>query len=194
MKKVLVLTLLLVIILSLGVGAEDYDFRNVNWGMTIDEVMEQVDLNLVANVETGLMYSTSLNNDKYFLILQFRNNKLFEADYIINETFINNLKYIESFRAIRNLLTEKYGSPEDGSGKEWSSDLYKDSPDDYGTAVSLGYLTYKYRWETEKVNILATLGETEGEPKIAIVYYSKKYKNLKEQTDEEKKNETKGQL
>jgi hypothetical protein len=59
---------------------------------------------------------------------------------------------MDDFDQINTLLEEKYGEPED-QGENWSNDLYRDDPSEYGMALAVGHLTKYSQWLTHRTEV-----------------------------------------
>ena len=177
MKNNLILVVCLLVSLLMIVNitfAAEPDFRNVNWGMTIDEVKQKETLDLILEENGALMYKTSLAGMDCYLLYDFINQKLCSAMYSIDKEHINENQYIEDFLKLKNLLIRKYGPP-DKDEEIWKRSLYKSDPNYQGFAVSIGDLILASTWETNKTKIDIVLWGNNYEIKHAIQYQSKEY-------------------
>mgnify|MGYP006279006303 CR=1 FL=1 len=189
MKKIL-LTLIMVFLLTSVVGAEDYDFRKVNWGMSVEQVKENEKSQLLDGNDETLMYRVDLNNNEYVLLYGFKNDKLYKTVYILDESFELGTTYVSEYNYFKKLLTEKYGNAS-GEGKVWIDDTYKDN-----IKLALYYkdLIYKNKWENNKVEIDTVLSSSNDKIVIFLQYVSKEYKHLQEEQDKEDEEKTKSNL
>lgn len=152
------------------------DFRDVNWGMTLEQVKTAESLKLVKQTENKLLYSLDLADFDTNLTYHFTNGILTSAEYRIDEKRINTSIYISDFGKIQSLLRKKYGEPT----------TYKFITDESGAVLSQGGLTIISLWsqaETEIVHILT--GSISGTDHT-IRYQSKKYRNAEKQAWERK--------
>ena len=109
------------------------------------------------------------------------NDKVYTAFYSFTETHTNKNKYIDDYDSLVSTLTEKYGKPIKNTSV-WSDDLYKDSPSDYGFAVSLGHLIYASNWETDTTSIIHGLTGDNYKISHNLYYQSKTYKYVEDKT------------
>lgn len=94
------------------------------------------------------------------------------------EEHTNKNMYIEDFNYIKKMLVQKYGEPSREETK-WRNSLFKDSPEDYGLAVSRGDLVYRASWELPDTNISLTLKGDNYEMQHLLVYIPlEKMKNI----------------
>jgi len=195
MKKRLTVILIIVVVLSFSSVLFAEDFRNVNWGMTREEVKNREVGQLIKEDNNFVLYMLELNGYDFALIYIFYDNKLITARYGLMETFINNQKHIRVKDDFLELLKDKYGEIANPSiTMLWSNDAYKGKPSKYGTAVSLGYLTYIYRWETDDMKIYLSLYNGEYGNSLMIEYNSKAHKEEIEKLKEFKQNKVKNDL
>ncbi|TYB31291.1 MAG: hypothetical protein FXF47_04990 [Candidatus Mcinerneyibacterium aminivorans] len=172
MKKYLLIFVVLIFVV--GLSAEDYDFRNVNWGMSKTEVKRREDAKLFQDKSTSLAYKTQLKNHDALLVYNFWNNKLAGSAYSIIDNYLNKNNYIEDYKELKRLLEKKYGNP---SYEDiiWKNDLYKDDPSHYGMAISVGHLIYTSRWKTNSEKIVIILDGENYKVSLMIAYYSNQY-------------------
>jgi len=129
---------------------ENPDFRNVKWWMTMDEVIVQ-EWEPHIRSENVLQYKILISWENYVLIYGFYEWKLISSNILLDETYNNELKYIEAFDELSNLYKTKY----------WESEIrkridspYKDTRDDWWMALYMWKLVFMYSWETETSSIL----------------------------------------
>lgn len=92
------------------------DFRNVNWGMSIEEVQKNEQSELVTKSdENYLQYSVTINNYDLSLYYLFSNKNLWGAEYTstrTNQSVVSSYKNHKTFfRTMKNTLDLKYGNP-----------------------------------------------------------------------------------
>lgn len=193
LKKILFLvTLLLILTLSVN-AAEEYDFRNVNWGMSQEKVKENETAELILPSEEMLVYKNSINNKDYMLIYNFKDDTLYSAAYLFGKSFYDDNLYIDEYDYLQELLIGKYGEPlEDET--YWFDDTYKYEYNDHGLAISIGDMAKRTLWETDTTKIGLALTGKEYEVNLGIKYDSINYSNLNEETLEDNKQEDQNQL
>lgn len=169
LRKTSFLVVLFILLFTLVSVAEEYDFRNINWGMSIEEVKNNEELELVYETENSLMYETMLNSNDFYLVYFFDDSKLTQGVYSLKETFYNNLKYVRCYEKLKENLTEKYGEPIKDE-ELWLDDYYKGNYSKYGDAVLIGDLFYTTVWENEGTQILLGLLAKSGEITLPIYY------------------------
>lgn len=185
MKKVFIITAILILAFAAFSLAEEYDFRNVNWGMSREEVKSIETADDFLELEDGAYtYKATVASLDSYLIYDFVENKLASSAYMFLVEHSNENLYIEDFYDLKTLLIKKYGEPAFNI-INWDNDLYKDSEQDYGFAVSIGHLEYFTRWETDKTTIKLQLGGDNYDILLSLIYISKEYKDLLNKADEE---------
>ncbi len=157
----------------------NYDFRNISWGMTIEEVRASESQQPSGEDDETLIYdNVDVGGFDATLVYFFSNDSLFSGGYFIedNEHTNQNL-YIDDYNSLKEKYTQKYGDPITDD-ITWFDDLYKDSPSDYGLAIAVGDLAYYAEWEYEGTSIKMLLSgdNYEIEP-IMIVYSDKNFDN-----------------
>jgi len=162
-----------------------YQFRNTEWGMSIQEVKNIENQEPVYENKEMIVYEDSIIQLPVELIYIFVDNKLVRTKYIFIQKHTNENDFISDYRSLNNALTNKYGKP-DGEDHFWSDDLYKDTPSDWGFAVSLGHHSYFTEWDTKDTEILSALHGDNYEINMVVEYYSKELKDLdKEKTNQD---------
>ena len=137
-----------------------------------------------------LLYKTNLDGLDFQLGYEFVDNKLFRAIYFLESEHTNKNAYINDFKSFKDILKEKYGEPI-RDDVIWKRNLYKDDPDDWGFAVSLGHLAFKTDWQTPRTDISIFLTGDNYEIVLGIVYSSNEFSELQK---EKVKEETKSKL
>jgi hypothetical protein len=179
MKKLIIvlsLTFLLHAINAKELGIGSSDFRRVNWGSSKATVKQNETAKLLPEEETKniLIYSTNIASMETYLSYFFLKDSLVKAKYLLNEQHSNKNNHISDFKTLKSNLTSKYGSP-DEEGIIWTNELYKDDPEDWGLAVSIGHLLYYASWETVSTEITVMLNGENYSITNQIEYVSRKY-------------------
>jgi len=163
------------------------DYRNSRWGMKKDKVLstekdKPVDASPY-NYYFIVMYTGKIADIKADYGYFFLDDVLVRGGYKFNETHLNSNEFINDYNRLKKILTRKYGSPIK-SDSLWYNDLYKNNPQHYGMAVSVGHLAFKSEWETDRTSIfLALLGDNL-KLSMGVVYYSKLHKELIDKAEE----------
>lgn len=173
--------------------SDGYDFRKTKWGMTPAQVKasESMDPTAQGGTETYdliILYSVSVAGLNTQLGYHFVSNKLVSGAYIIQESYVNRNQHIADYNKIKEILTRKYGPPSTDD-VVWNNDLFKDDPQNYGTAVATGHLAYQSTWETPDTEIKLTLRGENFKVLHGVMYEDKKSKSLiesREKAGEEK--------
>jgi hypothetical protein len=129
--------------------ARVFNFRGIAWGMTKNQVLQKEVGKRVPQLSGAheLVFKGKIAGLECEIIYSFdHKGKLSALGFgSLLKHSTNNL-YIDDMISILNALTEKYGQPYIG-GQIWHDDLYKSDPTDWGFALSLGHLEYKYTWK-----------------------------------------------
>ena len=148
MKKHIYIIILLFVFTSCTYATE-YDFRQINWGMNQQQVIQSEKIKLLDQNEENLVYNCQIDNENCVLLYGFQDKKVYCATYFfqINHTNLND--YIDDYTDLHNLLKSKYQEPISNK-MIWKNNLFKNSPSDYGMAISVGHLMYISKWETPR--------------------------------------------
>ena len=86
---------------------------------------------------------------------KFRDNRLYGAEYIIEQDDVNPSRFYEDFKALKSFLRQSYNVPVSDE-KSWTNDIYKGDENNWGFAISLGFLTCKTSWQNATTKIFLT--------------------------------------
>ncbi|MGE4412433.1 MAG: hypothetical protein AB7E45_01890 [Candidatus Caldatribacteriota bacterium] len=169
--------------------AQEYDFRQVKWGMSKEDVKEIEDRDIVYEDVGGtqelILYADQISKFDCFVSYLFVQDKLASAGYYINEEHTNKNTYIDDYEKLKELLSKKYGQPIKDN-IIWKDDLYKDNKKDWGLAISIADLVYSSCWETPTTDIELILTGDNYKIELVIKYVSKELKEwAKEVVQEE---------
>lgn len=203
MKKLsILLIVVLLTCLALTVFATEevkYDFRKTTWGMSKEEVRAAESKELYyegnSNIGHSIVYEIKIGNKDYGCIYVFLEDKLYNGGYVFNEEHTNKNDYIDDYEELKEILTEKYGKPDekklwslhDRGEMYWKDDSYRDDRSRWGMAISKGDLAYGSIWETPTTDIELILDGDNYDVSLRIRYISKELKEwankiLKEKT------------
>lgn len=170
--------------ISVGYADNNYDFRNVKWGMSVQNVIDSESLTLIANQDEQLFYSTSILNRECYLFYGFKNNNLLNsAGYFFKIEHSNFNSYIDDYLEIQNALISKYGEPLENE-RIWNNDLLKNNTQNWGTAISMGYLQYRSLWKTETTKIILKMYGDNYEISLGLIYGDINYTPKSPATDD----------
>ena len=128
------------------------DFRQVDWGMTPNDVKSSETGKPVVENTNQIGYQVEIAGLKALLAYTFTENQLTSAGYVMLEEHTNRNSYLVDAQNLRGLLEEKYGKP-DVSEMKWLNDLYKDKQQEWGMALAVGHLKLNYAWQTPRTTI-----------------------------------------
>ena len=169
-------------------SSDNTHFRNAKWGMSMQEVKITEESEPVYENNEIIVYEDSLIQLPVEAVYLFVDNKLTRAKYMFNQKHTNENDFISDYKSLNNALRNKYGKPKE-EDHFWSDDLYKDTPTDWGFALSLGHHSYFTEWDTKDTEILSALHGDNYEISMVVEYYSKELKDLdKEKTSQDTQN------
>ncbi|NLY55716.1 MAG: hypothetical protein GX058_04300 [Firmicutes bacterium] len=171
MKKAGLFLIIAIFMSSSIVLAREPDIRNVNWGMSREEVIKLEGQPILSDFD-ALYYETSINSLDTVLIYFFTDDKLTQAVYYITETHTNPDFYLDDYYELKQLLQKEYGR-----GTEtitWSNDLFRNDP---GTALLYGYVEYSAVWETNRTRIVQGLYRDNFEVTHILAYVSLEFQD-----------------
>lgn len=168
MKKCLTLLLLLPLFIS-NLIAQDFqpDFRKVQWGNKLSEVLKIETDSLVEQTDTKLVYSTDVGGVKAELKYNFNQKLLTDALYLFNIEDSTNIGYVDFYKKLSEHLNHKYG--------EAAENDFEVSADKLAFAKSIGEgkSTYSTVWQTERTRIALKINGFSGNVYLFLMYMAK---------------------
>ena len=159
----------------------EYDFRRTNWGMSIEDVKQAEDEDIVNEENNSLLYQSSIAGMDAFLCYVFVGRQLVRTSYIIIMRHVNDNAYIDDYYTLLSLLKKKYGEPDDEQ-IVWKNNNWRNDSDMWGHAIKQGHLLYQSIWKTERTEILLTLSSEDYEIGLVLQYKSRELGDI-EQTE-----------
>lgn len=168
-------------------------FRGIEWGSTHEQVKKYEQEEFLGDSEgkdgiDSTIFSAKITGKDCVILYQFIDDVFVQGGYIFNEKYMNSNNYIHDYRNVQFDLADKYGIP-DIDNTNWLNDLYKDDPENYGTAVSIGHLNYHSEWNLDKTKIIHDLRGEGFDISHAVLYVSKAHEKLIAETKENAKKE-----
>ncbi len=152
-----------------------YFFRKVNFGMTKDQVIKSEGKKPDTDEGDVISYNTTIVNNGVMLAYAFNGkNQLYGIYIFLKDKHINQNIYIDDYNSFKKVLTDKYGKPS-SDDTIWSDDLFRDDPQNYGVAISMGHLAYTAEWIINEAKIVDFLHGDNFEITLMIMMTSTKY-------------------
>lgn len=136
-------------------GAEQFDVRQVRWGMTIDEVK-------AAEKKAGgtfrrqkgerLVYSITMGGQPATIVYTFRNGGLLLADFNFLQKHDDPNQFLADYDSLKAILAETFGKPM-YTGPKWFLTTFKEQPEKWGFAVSAGHVQFDTHWQTDRSSV-----------------------------------------
>jgi hypothetical protein len=159
------------------------DFRKAKWGMTKAQVKASESLTATKDMGETILYTGTLASFDVVVGYIFAGSKLVRAAYLVTEEHTNKTDHISDYNSLKELLVKKYGEPAEDKSY-WKQDLYRDDPQHWGMALSMGHLVYYTKWETDRTAITMMLTGDNFEISHKIEYRSKNLGALEEKEKE----------
>ncbi len=174
MKNISIAGILVIILLFAGAGVTkgEADFREVNWGMSQDQVKETEPAGQLTGEMPGVLtYEGEIAGVKASIFYLFNDNKLNRGLYSIDSPQDS---IIKDYEAIRSLLLKQYGEPDEVKiGPEddmTTGDLDPANPDDLYTLVLRKSVSPETIWKRGNTHIYLRLIEQDGRVAIMVDY------------------------
>ena len=163
------------------------DFRNADWGMSIEEVKAGENAKHYGEKQFSstfqLGYEVKVAGLDAHAMYIFVEDKLVRAGYYFTETHFNDNLYIVDYNNLNEILTKKYGHIKD-ERKIWHDDLYKNRPQEWGSAISYGHLVMSTKWITSKTRVTLFIQGDNTEIELFIEYISLELERLEKEATE----------
>lgn len=182
MKKTFSLSIALLLFFYLANAAFCADFRNVNWGMSKEEVASNEDARLLKVKQSDNTLNYTLQGFGYSTVslrYDFSEDKLISSSYgFITPAKGTSRSVFDLYKNLKMSLIEKYGSPFNDE-EIWSNETYKQWPANMDAHIERGHVTYKTIWELEKTVIILDCRQLKSLgmllPNTNLKYYEKSY-------------------
>lgn len=147
------------------------DFRNIDWGMTKQQVIALEDGEIIKSViSTTLNYQISIQGIIVEISYWFRDGGLYLAICDFPDvTFDDYNEYISFFNDVKAYFTQLYGHPAK-TEEIWENERFKNQPEKYGFALSQEHFHRRISWENEPTEIMLTLSGHNGVPIVNCAF------------------------
>ena len=180
MKKELIILLVLMVVLTGIIHAEELTFRGFPMGATKTEVRQGEDAEFIDEGNGGLVYLDTLSTKQFLILYTFQNNKLVSGMYYFSQDYVSNPNiYVNTYDNIKSNLVDKYGKA-DNSNRNWINNPTFD--DGLGSAVKTGELMINDGWEFDNGELSMTLGNNGEEVLFGIIYEGDNYEDNSQST------------
>ena len=121
-------------------------YKNSKWGMTKAQVKKLFPGVTSPKGEPDVLVKLDKLNGKPISVgFVFVDGKLVRVALRNRQDFVNKNGFLNIYEDWFDLLSTKYGAPAENE-TAWGNDLYRDDPEDWGMAVSVGHLTRRAAW------------------------------------------------
>jgi len=151
----------------------------------MQQVKESEPLEIAHSEENILGYKVKVLDKDVHLGYIFVENKLVRAKYVLAEEHSNKNDFINDYKLFQSILIIKYGKPLKDD-IYWRNNLYKKDPSNWGTAISVGHLSYFSKWDTGDTEIICFLHGDNFNIKCGVEYISRKLEQLEKSYKEKK--------
>jgi len=167
------------VVLSLFIladGQSEPDFRNVNWGMSKDQVLAAEESKLTINDGDTIFYTTEVAGLKSDLVYSFLDGELVRAAYMVDEKYSNSARHYDNYLKVKELLSGKYGTAVTTQDCKWGSSYFQENPNTWGLALEAGQMSCFSKWTLPNTEIALGLRGDQGKVGMYIGYLSLKHK------------------
>lgn len=149
--------------------SKEFDFRQTKWGWSKQQVKTAETCKLIEETPEAMKYQYTLIGHNSTVIYSFVQGKLTSASYALNQDDVNPAKFVDDFQGLKTYLRKEYGMPikEENS---WKNDIYKADPNNWGFAISLGFLTCRVVWKSASTQIALNMDGAKHIINTAIEY------------------------
>lgn len=151
------------------------DFRSATWGMNKEEIKKMEGKPKEEN-DISVLFESEVANFPVSVLYTFDEDKLVYGSYHFEVEHTNNNLYYEDYKKLVDIYTEKYGTPNKQTDN-WSNDLYKDDPTEWGRAIAAGHVTFVTKWETDTTSVSIVLIGDNFDISLGALYQDKNYES-----------------
>ncbi len=156
------------------------NFRDTRWGMNKAQVVRIEGSPDYLENSGGLdiiQYPQKIMNMDCMIGYVFAENKLAKAKYSFLANHKDSNQYILEFEKIRDILTQKYGKPEDEKTL-WQNTVYQNDRSKWGLALSQGHLEMNAFWQDSETEIELRLYGEQSRVFLVVLYSGLEYMDL----------------
>ena len=164
--------LLLLFLVFTSTSAIAADFRNADWGMSIEDVKKTEKGEIIRESKDKITYVETVVNYPALVVFQFNDDQLIWGSYGFKQVNDSDDEYLEDFINFNTVISNKYG--EGTVHDRWTNkdSEFKDNP---AAAVREGDLVMWRSWETPSTVIKLIMYGYGGKFNLDTYYFSKKY-------------------
>ncbi len=137
---------------------------STSWGASIEDVKMsetvpptwEVQSPILESYEHRVGYRTQIESIEAALTYTFYDNQLGQATYVFEPNHEDAVNYVQSFRAVKRWIMQKYGQPT-SSQEIWLDHLYAYDESLWGQAVLRGHLVMTAEWKLPETDIVLVL-------------------------------------
>lgn len=148
----------------------------VHWGMLSADLTRLIGDPVGVHSRNGtkvLKYNRSVMKRDCRTEYIFSRDRLVKTRYVFLQEYPQNSRYIEDFHRLNDEFSQKYGKPAE-ENKLWHEATWKDDPNRWGQAVSLGHLSYLTRWQLDQTEVLLSLAGSDSHVSLELMYSTTK--------------------
>ena len=149
----------------------EYDFRSVKWGMRKKEVIAAEDARLVKNESDAIHYTMQLFGYDCSVEYRFTEDLLSDAVLVIRQEHIDPELFYQDYESLKKQLIPQFGRSISDKC-DWKNDMYRSQRAKWGFAVSLGFLTCRTLWKTQRTAIALSIKGSNHEITTFMEYHS----------------------
>ena len=137
---------------------ENLSFRNTIWGDSLEFIKNIETAEFIEDIPPFTVYSgvTIAGKDAEVFYTTDPDYGLYIGMYNFTKTYVTGASYIQDFYTLKEAMIDVYGEP-DEIYEPYILSSFAHYFDDYGQALTSGYVEYIDRWEIEETNTRITL-------------------------------------
>lgn len=168
MKKSL-FSILMILLVTQFFAQPNLEFKNFEWGKSSKSVFKKAYPNVVSEEGSLIVSETKLGPTKFYAYGDFIDNKLATVTLVYAEKHSNENSFLVAYEDLLDKLSEKYGDPA-YEHTDWMNDLYKDDPQKWGFASTIGHVKFESRWNFKDGKIMLNLSGDNYQAFLGIFY------------------------
>lgn len=178
MKYLLMLLTLVLCGFAQAQDAPSGGYGGLLWGTSLSEVKTAVG-GKQETMPEGFGVEVTVAGRSAVVAYVFTQDKLTMVLVIFTDEHIDNSRFVIDYQEVSSLLEQRYGAPNEQRWV-WLNDLFKDDPQQYGTAVAAEQLLVYENWKTSGTDIEHSLSGKNFKILHKIRYASLEFEGLME--------------
>jgi hypothetical protein len=160
-------------LINFVVKSDTADFRLTHWGETLAQVKAVEKSQLEYERKDSLVYKALLFELNCRIIYVFTAGALTSGSFVIEQPHVDPARFLVDYENLKQFLQPTYGKFISEENM-WKNEMYKNQPESFGFAISIGFLEKKTIWQDKRSRVELFITGQNHQITTRIDYYKKK--------------------